>query len=392
MELTHISSRGFDIFVLKGKLTVSSLPPLTSRLSRHVQEHPDRDVALEVSGVDTIDSSGLRLVVNLRKRLESHHASLYIAAPSDPVRQLLEQTNLTAVLPVIDAVEQIERRKATDVFQACRELAVERDGWLSLTCSCPVCGSPHVSAYLIDTGAYRWRWDEPGPFPTAYAPGSDRPVEVFGHLPVVCQDCYLASIDVSAFNVLSGKSVARRSIMDDSAKSLLAKSMKKRKKMMEIGVAVGERFFEHPRDERACYQACLLAATCSRTLALDRKHANPFSIGYLNYLAWRFAKGSAADEHVSNCRTWLNQALGNPHSLTPTEAAVAHFVMFVADLDIGKKKEAAHVYSAFAELLDNQPAGGADDSIASPRFWFSQTERVWRREIKDKSREIQLHG
>jgi anti-anti-sigma factor len=392
MELTHISSRGFDAFTLKGKLVISSLLSLTTALSRHVQEHPDKDLALEMSGVERIDSSGLRLVINLKKRLEALHHDLYIVAPSPAVTELFGQTNLTAILTVIDSLEQIQRRKATDVFEVCRRFAADTDGWLSLRCSCPVCGSPHVSAYLIETGAYRWGWEGVEAFPTAFAPESEQPVEVFGHLPLVCLDCYMASTDVSDFNVLEGEQIARRSMMRDTAKSLLGKSMKKRKKLMEIGVAIGDRFFEHPRDRRACYQAFLLAATCARTLAMDRKRAHPFTIGYLNYLALRFAPESAAHEHLGNCRTWLTQALSTPQSLTPTETAIAHFALFSVTRQLAKTKEASQLYTTFARFIEQHPPAETDESITNPRFWFSQAERIWHTDIEGKSRELRLHG
>ncbi|MBD3318145.1 MAG: STAS domain-containing protein [Chitinivibrionales bacterium] len=391
MELTHVPSRGFDTFFLKGNLIISSLLPLTTTLSKHVQEHPGKDLALDMSGVNTVDSSGLRLLVNLKKRLQSQHGGLYLVGPSQAVKKLLDETNLASLLTTVDSSEQIERKKATDVFEACRVFTVEQDGWLTIRCSCPICGSSNVSAYLIDVGAYRWRWVGRDPFPTAYHPETDQPVEVFGHLPLVCQDCYMASIDVSDFNVLDDTRVARKSIMEDMAKSLLAKTMKKRKKMMDIGLAIGDKFFEYPRNETACYQAYLLASNCSRAQAMDRNRARPFTVGYLNYLALRFAKGEAEDEHLDNCRTWLNQALTDTHSLSPFETAVAHFAMFTVALKLDRKREASQIYAKFEDYFQNQSSGETAENVTDPRFWFIRTQKIWHEEIEQKSRALRLN-
>lgn len=61
-------------------------------------------LALDLSGVRFMDSSGLRSLFSLRE----HNDSLVLVAPSAVVRRLLALTSLTDTFPIIDSLEDLE--------------------------------------------------------------------------------------------------------------------------------------------------------------------------------------------------------------------------------------------------------------------------------------------
>jgi anti-anti-sigma factor len=62
-------------------------------------------LALDLSGVRFMDSSGLRSLFRLRGRNDS----LVLVAPSAVVRRLLALTSLTDTFPMIDSLEDLEQ-------------------------------------------------------------------------------------------------------------------------------------------------------------------------------------------------------------------------------------------------------------------------------------------
>jgi len=60
----------------------------------------DESIALDLSGVDFVDSSGLRVIVRSHKRQVGGGSELIVFKPSQPVNRLLEMTGLTTELTI----------------------------------------------------------------------------------------------------------------------------------------------------------------------------------------------------------------------------------------------------------------------------------------------------
>jgi anti-anti-sigma factor len=66
---------------------------------------PNRDTVLEMSDVALLSAVGLRVLLNLQDRLAAVGAWLVLAAPSHPVRRVLDVTGLDVRLPTESTVE-----------------------------------------------------------------------------------------------------------------------------------------------------------------------------------------------------------------------------------------------------------------------------------------------
>ena len=74
---------------LAGRLDGRCTSELREVLAAHVERHPDQDVGLDMSGVESVDLTALRLlaVVAVRLRRHGHHLVLQDCSPS--MRRLL---------------------------------------------------------------------------------------------------------------------------------------------------------------------------------------------------------------------------------------------------------------------------------------------------------------
>lgn len=64
-------------------------------------------LALDISGLDYISSAGLHLILDLYRRCEQVNGHMVVAAPSEPVREVLAMTGFTmSGLPVYDTLEE----------------------------------------------------------------------------------------------------------------------------------------------------------------------------------------------------------------------------------------------------------------------------------------------
>ena len=160
--------------------------------------------------------------------------------------------------------------------------------------------------------------------------------------------------------------------------------------MMELGITFGDNFFQHARDNLAVYKAYELAEFCARTISVMKKDATPFDVGYLNYLAIRYAEPHLKDIHINNCRTWFTQAMHKASDLSIFELAICHFVLVVADLNLGKKKEASTLFADFGTMVKELPPSVPSEGFTSPAFWYKQIEVIWEKEIEEQSKAMKI--
>jgi anti-sigma B factor antagonist len=83
---------GRPLFVATGDVDFTTVGRLGENLARWVLAYPDSDeMVIDLSGVTTIDSAGLRILVVAVRNARS---VLVLREPSDVVRRLLEITDL----------------------------------------------------------------------------------------------------------------------------------------------------------------------------------------------------------------------------------------------------------------------------------------------------------
>ncbi len=87
--------------VLHGELDPHTAPLLERALS-DLQSGGAGDVVLDLSGLEFMDSSGLRVVISAHKDLEAAGAKLTLRHPTATIGRLLDVTNLRSHLRVED--------------------------------------------------------------------------------------------------------------------------------------------------------------------------------------------------------------------------------------------------------------------------------------------------
>jgi anti-sigma B factor antagonist len=94
----HLEPRdGQDVPVVavRGELDLDSAPDLRSALIEAIDEHPGRQVVVDLEGVDFIDSAGLGVLVGGLERARTRDGDLVLVATGRSVVRVLELTGLT---------------------------------------------------------------------------------------------------------------------------------------------------------------------------------------------------------------------------------------------------------------------------------------------------------
>jgi len=392
MDLSLTSLETYDIINLQGELKVSTLPMISPGLANYIASNPNKDLILNLADVNFIDSSTIKMFVNLHKKMEVNKRRLYLLRPTEDIVKILCDVKLDGVLSLMDTNESLEKSMSAAFFEHYRPFTTNENGHRRLSCACPVCGSKNVRGYLIDAGDYDWKWESDHVFPASFSKSAFAPFDTIGHMPIVCADCYFCSVHVGDFGTRGAEGEPIKSLLPEDAKLLLSKSTKTRKKMMEIDVVMGDAFFLVPREPVACFNLFMLAESCARSMAVNRACSSPFWIGYYNYWAMKYAPLDKKDLLVNNCRTWMTQVFNEKANYNACQLSKAYFILLVCAISIQKPKEAAKINADYTAHIDALPRNLKDgpQGIDSPTFWFSQAQVIWEKEINKKSEAFKI--
>jgi anti-sigma B factor antagonist len=99
-DLTVESVAGVSVVELSGEIDVSNASELSNRISERTAEVAG-GLALDLTRVDYLDSSGLRMLLNLASTLADHGRELQVVVPQGSfIASLMETTGVDGILSV----------------------------------------------------------------------------------------------------------------------------------------------------------------------------------------------------------------------------------------------------------------------------------------------------
>ena len=96
---------GCTVVAVKGEVDLATAPTLKNRLLELVA-NGSREIVVDLSSTDFLDSTGLGAVVAAYKRVRAHEGNLSLVATAARVKRVFEITNLDRVVPICGSVDE----------------------------------------------------------------------------------------------------------------------------------------------------------------------------------------------------------------------------------------------------------------------------------------------
>lgn len=96
---------GWAVLAVTGEVDVATAPRLREQLVGLVTEGRHR-IAVDLEGVDFLDSTGLGVLVGALKRVRTHDGELALVCTQPRILKVFEITGLTKVFPMYGSVDE----------------------------------------------------------------------------------------------------------------------------------------------------------------------------------------------------------------------------------------------------------------------------------------------
>ncbi len=94
--------------IVSGEIDFASAPSMQARLIAACERERSRSLILDLTAVEFMDSSGLRVLLHLQRELSGDHGALVLLGPTEEVRKILKLTGLDQHLAVAATLEQAQ--------------------------------------------------------------------------------------------------------------------------------------------------------------------------------------------------------------------------------------------------------------------------------------------
>lgn len=91
---------------MAGEIDLHSAPQVRNNIVSRLDEGQTQ-IAIDLAGVDFIDSSGLAALISGRKKAAEATGALVLISPTDPVKRALSVTGLDKVFDIYDSMDQL---------------------------------------------------------------------------------------------------------------------------------------------------------------------------------------------------------------------------------------------------------------------------------------------
>jgi anti-sigma B factor antagonist len=106
LGLQVFEQRGWQVVLVSGELDVATAPRLHEQLVA-LASQGHRRIAIDLAGVTMFDWMGLGAVLGVLARVRALDGELVLISPPATVRELLELTEIEAVLPIHASLDTV---------------------------------------------------------------------------------------------------------------------------------------------------------------------------------------------------------------------------------------------------------------------------------------------
>jgi anti-anti-sigma factor len=353
MTFQYSEDSGFFVLVITGEVKVSSITELRKELQSLMNE--PKPVAIDLSNVTYIDSSGISLLVNLQKKLVSQEKKFCLFGAKHEVMKVFNELNFDKIITIYaDHKAFVDDNVviAVDELYPPSDYDFKGKPYALKNLICPLCEHKDLKGFIVNrrtqevklqSGDLLPAWEGRDGFPT---------IDPHATQITVCPGCFFATRHVAYFNeesgefkTLLGEKEIHSLVKDDSARARLLKGS---------GMSTLDKFYP-PFMPKEAFWVYTIAEECAHTLYRIENRLSTYDLAFYNLALTLYCEEKQLPEYWRRAFMWYNEILRKKNEFAPATLVETLYSLYMLSEKLKRPREGDVIFAELKALNSPVP-------------------------------------
>lgn len=357
-----------------GEFGASTIVKLKSLIADDLKD-TSLDFAVDLTKMTTIDMTGIRFFVNLRKALIKEQREMVFFGGGSELQETIQVDE--EPFKMFDSMEDFEQgfhEMSVEDYDNYFRLSRGKGPIRHLDLVCPCCGHESVKGFILDRKKHTLTWEDEQITPYYDYEDSSNWIDWDAYAVNVCPECLFASTRPDYFHMQVEEGLIKSILKEDDI-DRIKNNIAQRKEVLQYSEHVHDgNFWCMTREKPASMISWVLNEMTLRHIAKDRNHIDSFEIANSNFMACKFSREEEfITKSLNTSMAWLSGIVKERERYSTIRIAMSYTFLVSLFLFEGKLAEARKILEEFSRDFSGEDWA---------RFWLLRAKELYNNELE----------
>ncbi len=343
MNFSYNEEIDFLILTIDGEIRVNNILDLRKELQSLISDN--QSIAIDLSKVPYVDSSGLSLLVNMHKKLSAQNRTLCIFNYSGMVEKLFIEANLGKVIKLYPSKQDFIQANVKAVVDTPYPPTGYDFGdklYILKNLKCTLCKSEDIKGFLLNKKSQELIFSNESIVPSYAGREGNNTLDIYAMEITICPSCFFATRRIDYFTDLKGEFTT---LLSEKEIHTLVKEDGNRVRMLSgTGMSSMDKFYP-PFSPKECFWVYTMAEECAHTLNRVENRLAAYDLAHYNIMLTLYSGPNEQQNYLRKAYMWYGELLKNKGQYSPSTVLEASYYLTVLS-DMLKRPRESEVYLA----------------------------------------------
>ncbi len=337
MTFQYSEECGYTILSINGEVKVSTIMEVRKELQSLSGEA--QNLAIDMSKVGFIDSSGVSLFINMHKKLATQDRKFSIFNVKPEVLRILKELNFDRIIKIYpdhDSFVEDNVVIAVDELYPPPGYDFKGQPYSLKSLVCPLCGHKNIKGFVINRRTQEVKL-EPGSLLPVWEGREGFPaIDPYATQLTICPGCFFASRHISYFH--EEKNEFQSALLEKEIHALVKDDSVRARLLKGSGMTSLDKFFP-PFMPKEAFWVYKLAEECAHTLYRLENRLATYDLAHYNLCLTEYCGEKELPEYWRRAFMWYNEIWKKKDSFAPATVVESLYSLLVLSEKLKRPRE-----------------------------------------------------